>query len=67
MAKKYRDVKRILREAGWSPVRVRGSHEVWQHADGRRVVVPAGGKDNREVPSGTLGSIRRATELDELR
>jgi predicted RNA binding protein YcfA (HicA-like mRNA interferase family) len=67
MAKKYRDVKRILKAAGWTLTRVQGSHELWTHPDGRRVVVPGGGKDSREVAVGTLGSIRRATGLDELR
>lgn len=67
VAKKFRDVKRILRVAGWERARTSGSHEVWVHWDGRRVVVPGGGKDGREVPAGTLGSIRRATGLDELR
>jgi predicted RNA binding protein YcfA (HicA-like mRNA interferase family) len=67
MAKKYRDVKRILKSAGWTMSRTRGSHELWTHPDGRQVVVPGGGKDSREVPVATLGSIRRATGLDELR
>ncbi len=35
--------------------------------DGRRVAVPGGGKANRNVPAGTLASIRRATGLEELR
>ena len=67
MAKKYRDVSKALRREGWQKVRVRGSHEVWRHADGREVTVPAGGKANREVPAGTLAAIRRATGLEELR
>lgn len=67
MAKKYRDVIRALRDAGWERVRTRGSHEVWRHPDGREVTVPGGGKSNREVPTGTLAAIRRATGLDELR
>lgn len=67
MAKKYRDVTKALRQAGWRRVRTRGSHEVWRLADGRDVTLPAGGKGNREVPTGTLGAIRRATGLEELR
>lgn len=67
MAKKYRDVTKALRGAGWQRVRTRGSHEMWRHADGREVTVPAGGKANREVAAGTLAAIRRATGLDELR
>lgn len=67
MAKKYREVKRILAVDGWKLTRTHGSHEVWTHPDGGRVVIPGGGKDNREVRAGTLASIRRATGLDELR
>src|SRR6266511_3359460 len=67
VARKYRDVKRALRRAGWVRRRVTGSHEVWTHPDGRLVSLPAGGKDNREIPVGTLASIRRHTGLKELR
>jgi len=67
VAKKYREVRATLRKAGWTVARVSGSHEVWTHPDGRSVVLPGGGKDNREVPAGTLASIRRDTGLDDLR
>ena len=67
MAKKYRDVRRALRRSGWRTLRVSGSHELWAHPDGRRVVIAGGGKDGREVPVGTLASIRRDTGLEELR
>ena len=67
MAKKYRDVRRILQRAGWRRLRVEGSHEIWGQCDGRRVVVPAGGKSNHDVPVGTLASIRQSTGIEELR
>ncbi len=67
MAKKYRDVRAALHNDGWTVARVSGSHEIWEHPDGRSVAVPGGGKDNREVPTGTLASIRRDTGLDQLR
>lgn len=67
MAQKYREVRAALRAAGWAVARVTGSHEIWEHPDGRSVAVPGGGKDNREVPAGTLASIRRTTGLNELR
>ncbi|MQA73274.1 MAG: addiction module toxin, HicA family [Solirubrobacterales bacterium] len=68
MAKKYREVRRILRRAGWRRVRTEGSHEVWENrARARTATIPGGGKDSREVPPGTLASIRRATGLEELR
>jgi predicted RNA binding protein YcfA (HicA-like mRNA interferase family) len=44
-----------------------GSHEVWRHPDGGMVIVPGGGHGNRDVPAGTLGAIRRATGIEELR
>ena len=67
MAKKYRDVTKALRRAGWTRERSKGSHEVWVHPDGRHVVVPGGGHANREVPVGTLATIRRETGIKELR
>jgi predicted RNA binding protein YcfA (HicA-like mRNA interferase family) len=66
MPKKYRDVRAALIAAGWTVVRQRGSHEVWTHPDHAIRVVVAG-KDSDTVPVGTLGSIRRATGLEELR
>jgi predicted RNA binding protein YcfA (HicA-like mRNA interferase family) len=67
MAKKYREVKRALRDAGWERHRTVGSHEIWIHPDGRRVVVPGGGRDNIEVPAGTLARIRKSVGLRDLR
>jgi predicted RNA binding protein YcfA (HicA-like mRNA interferase family) len=67
MAKKYREVRKALREAGWSVIRVTGSHERWGHPDGRRATVAGTGKSNQDMPSGTLAQIRRATGLEELR
>ena len=66
MAKKYRDVRRALAEAGWSVVRQRGSHEVWAHPDRDQRIVVAGNESDT-VPAGTLGSIRRASGLEPLR
>lgn len=67
MARKYREVRAALRKADWTVVRISGSHEIWEHPDGRTVTVPGGGKANRDVPAGTLASIRRDTGLAELR
>jgi predicted RNA binding protein YcfA (HicA-like mRNA interferase family) len=56
----------MLRAAGWVRVRQSGSHETWQSPDlSRRVTVA--GKDSDTVPTGTLGAMRRATGLNELR
>jgi predicted RNA binding protein YcfA (HicA-like mRNA interferase family) len=66
VAKKYREVRRALKSAGWARIRQSGSHETWQSGDGRRVVTVAG-KDSDTVPAGTLAAMRRATGLDDLR
>lgn len=66
MPKTYREVRRALMAAGWRSIRQRGSHEVWAHPDRERRIVVAG-KDRDTVPVGTLGSIRNATGLEELR
>lgn len=64
--KTYRDVRRALADAGWHLVRQRGSHEVWAHPNRRERIVVAG-KESDTVPAGTLGSIRRASGIEELR
>jgi predicted RNA binding protein YcfA (HicA-like mRNA interferase family) len=66
VAKKFREVRKALRAEGWEKVRQAGSHETWESADGARVVTVAG-EDSDTVPVGTLGAIRRATGIDELR
>jgi len=67
MSKKYREVRRILRQNGWVHVRSAGSHEIWKFGDGQVIAVPSGGQSNRDVPAGTLANIRRATGIKELR
>jgi predicted RNA binding protein YcfA (HicA-like mRNA interferase family) len=64
--KKYKEVRAALIEAGWTVVRQRGSHEVWAHSRHDTRIVIAG-KDSDSVPVGTLGSIRRASGLENLR
>ena len=66
VAKKYKDIRTDLTNAGWTVVRHRGSHEVWAHPDRDNRIVVAG-KDSDTVPAGTLGSIRRASGLEHLR
>jgi predicted RNA binding protein YcfA (HicA-like mRNA interferase family) len=66
MSKKYRDVRKALTDAGWHVIRRRGSHEVWAQF-GSRIHIIVAGKDGDTVPTGTLGSIRRASGLEDLR
>jgi predicted RNA binding protein YcfA (HicA-like mRNA interferase family) len=66
VAKKYREVRTALKEAGWDVIRQRGSHEVWARpGEDARIVVA--GKDSDTVPVETLSSIRRASGLEHLR
>jgi predicted RNA binding protein YcfA (HicA-like mRNA interferase family) len=66
VAKKYREVRTALKEAGWEVIRQRGSHEVWARpGEDARIVVA--GEDSDTVPVGTLSSIRRASGLEHLR
>jgi predicted RNA binding protein YcfA (HicA-like mRNA interferase family) len=66
VSKKFREVRRLLRSAGWEPVRQTGSHETWRSQDRTRVVTVAG-KDSNTVPAGTPAAMRRSTGIDELR
>jgi len=66
MAKKYREVRRLLKSTGWVKVRQAGSHETWQSPEGARFVTVAG-KDSDTVPAGTLAAMRRATGVSDLR
>jgi predicted RNA binding protein YcfA (HicA-like mRNA interferase family) len=66
MPKKYRDVRIALEAAGWRVVRRRGSHEVWAHP-GHNARIVVAGKNSDTVPIGTLGSIRKASGLENLR
>ncbi|MGI8412057.1 MAG: type II toxin-antitoxin system HicA family toxin [Solirubrobacteraceae bacterium] len=59
--------RRALRDNQFRHLRTKGSHEVWEHSDGRNVSRAGAGKDNREVPSGTLKAIREQTGIKELR
>jgi predicted RNA binding protein YcfA (HicA-like mRNA interferase family) len=55
-----------LSDAGWTKVRQAGSHETWRSPDGATSITVAG-KDSDTVPVGTLGAMRRATGLEQLR
>jgi predicted RNA binding protein YcfA (HicA-like mRNA interferase family) len=48
-------VVKALGRAGFSVVRVSGSHHVMRHADGRTVVVPV--HPGRDMPKGTLRNV----------
>ncbi len=61
---KYRDVIRLLEADGWYRDRVAGSHMQYRHPEKPgTVTVSGGGKLAKEVPPGTLGSIRKQAGL----
>lgn len=59
---KYRDIIRRVEAAGWTLARQNGSHLVYQKDD-LIVVIPAGGKMNRDAPKGTENAILRQAGL----
>lgn len=61
---KYRDVVSLLKMDGWHLDRVVGSHMQFRHPDkAGTVTVPGGGKLAKDVPPGTLNSIRKQAGL----
>jgi predicted RNA binding protein YcfA (HicA-like mRNA interferase family) len=56
-----RQLVAILRTFGFETVRVRGSHYVLRHADGRSTVVPV--HSNEDIGPGLLSKILRDTKL----
>jgi predicted RNA binding protein YcfA (HicA-like mRNA interferase family) len=58
-----RKMVKLLRDAGWTPVRTAGSHTMWQSADGTRSIsVPDG---HRTISAGVVRKIMRAIEEDK--
>jgi predicted RNA binding protein YcfA (HicA-like mRNA interferase family) len=61
---KYRDIIAKVEAAGWVLFRQAGSHLVYRHPTLPSVVViPAGGKMNRDAPKGTENAILRQAGL----
>jgi predicted RNA binding protein YcfA (HicA-like mRNA interferase family) len=61
---KYRDVIKLLEDDGWKHERTVGSHLQYRHpTKPGTVTVPGGGKLNRDVPPGTLNSIKKQAGL----
>jgi predicted RNA binding protein YcfA (HicA-like mRNA interferase family) len=57
-----RKVTKMLRQAGWEPVRTVGSHTLWRSAGGNRTLtVPDG---HRSISPGVVRQILKALEED---
>jgi len=54
-----RKMVKELRDAGFVPIRKRGSHTRWEHPSGIGVSVPDG---HRKISPGVVNSIRKAIE-----
>lgn len=57
-----RNLVRALERAGFVVVRVKGSHHVLRHSDGRQTIVPVHAREH--IGPGLLRSILAAVELD---
>lgn len=58
---KARDIEKVLRKLGFSLIDQKGSHTMWEHADGRFTSVPRhGGED---IGRGLLRQILREIEI----
>ncbi|MDG6913118.1 MAG: type II toxin-antitoxin system HicA family toxin [Nitrososphaerota archaeon] len=66
---KYKEVEHILLDAGFTPIRQRGSHRMYEgKVNGKRhVVTPAPHKWSDDVGSKTLASIIRQSGLPKDR
>lgn len=60
---KYRDLIRVLEEAGWQHVRTSGSHRVYRHQQREGIVVVAVHLPGNDVPKGLLSAIMRQAGL----
>ena len=59
-----KDLIKILKSNGFEVARVRGSHHIVKHSDGRSTVVPVHG--NEVIGIGLLRKISRDVEIDPL-
>lgn len=62
MTKKVREVAELLRQNGWTFLRMKGDHRIFTKEGARRpIVIP--GKLNDDLAEGTLKSILREAGL----
>ncbi len=64
--KTVREAEKLLRKNGWTLARTVGSHRQYVHALNPNVVtIP--GAPGKQIATGTLASIRRASGIDKMR
>ncbi|MEZ4692152.1 MAG: type II toxin-antitoxin system HicA family toxin [Ignavibacteria bacterium] len=59
---KFKELLKLIRDDGWFEVRVSGSHRQFKHQIKKGTVTIAG-KDNKDVPKGTLNNILKQASL----
>lgn len=62
MPMKVREVINLLKKAGWTEMRSRGSHRHFKHPD-RALLVTVSGNEGKELALGTLNDILRKAGL----
>jgi predicted RNA binding protein YcfA (HicA-like mRNA interferase family) len=61
---KYRELIKLIEEAGWVHESTKGSHMQFSHPTKTgKITVPGGGKLSRDVPPGTQNSIMKQAGL----
>jgi predicted RNA binding protein YcfA (HicA-like mRNA interferase family) len=60
---KYRELRRLARQAGFRPVRQRGSHQIWKNPGRPDVEVAIAGHDRKDVKAGLLAKTLRKLGL----
>lgn len=58
-----KDLVKIIEKLGFIFRRQKGSHRVFKHSDGRRVIVPM--HNGHEIPTGTLLAILKDAKLSK--
>lgn len=55
-------VTRTLRKAGWTPIRTRGSHTVWESPNGTKFTLPDG---HKTISPGVYSKLLKAMKEDQ--
>ncbi len=60
---KYRDIAKLLKQAGFTPKPGKGDHEKWTARDGRHVTI----RHQQDASPGVVRQVLRAIEIEEGR
>ena len=62
MPMKVREIVRLLEDAGWQQIRIRGSHRQFKHPS-KPSVITVPGNEGKELAPGTLNAILKKAGL----